>query len=235
VNGVPPPGAIISARKMMDDPRAEPQYGERVPYVVKAGPPGARIVDRVVSPEELLKDGYRDFVYETNTRMRLDAEYYISKTLIPPLERIFNLVGANVRTWYEDMPKVRSRIQNEQLNVRDVGRRKNDATLHTFVRSRICPICEKMTKDDGQKVCYTCRNDPVGSIYTISSRSQTSETRLAQLQSICSDCCSIRFGDEVACDSRDCPVFYARLKATSALRDSLSLIRGAFEGIEYEW
>ena len=56
-NGVPPPGAIISARKMMEDPRAEPQYGERVPYVVKAGPPGARIVDRVVSPEELLKDG----------------------------------------------------------------------------------------------------------------------------------------------------------------------------------
>ena len=56
-NGVAPPGAIISARKMMDDPRAEPQYGERVPYVVKAGAPGARIVDRVVSPEEMLKDG----------------------------------------------------------------------------------------------------------------------------------------------------------------------------------
>jgi DNA polymerase zeta len=56
-NGMPPPGAIISARKMMDDPRAEPQYGERVPYVVKAGAPGARIVDRVVSPEEMLKDG----------------------------------------------------------------------------------------------------------------------------------------------------------------------------------
>jgi len=54
---VAPPGAIISARKMMDDPRAEPQYGERVPYVVKAGAPGARIVDRVVSPEEMLKDG----------------------------------------------------------------------------------------------------------------------------------------------------------------------------------
>jgi DNA polymerase zeta len=25
--------------------------------------------------------------------------------LIPPLERIFNLVGANVRQWFEDMPK----------------------------------------------------------------------------------------------------------------------------------
>ena len=55
-NGVPPPGAIISARKRMDDPRAEPQYGERVQYVVKASAPGTRLVDRVVSPEEMLKD-----------------------------------------------------------------------------------------------------------------------------------------------------------------------------------
>jgi DNA polymerase zeta len=55
-NGVPPPGAIISARKMVDDPRAEPQYGERVPYVVRTGPPGARLIDRVVSPEEMLRD-----------------------------------------------------------------------------------------------------------------------------------------------------------------------------------
>jgi DNA polymerase zeta len=56
--GLPPPGAIISARKMVDDPRAEPQYGERVPYVVTAGPPGSRLIDRVVSPEEMLKNKY---------------------------------------------------------------------------------------------------------------------------------------------------------------------------------
>jgi DNA polymerase zeta len=42
----------------MDDPRAEPQYGERVPYVVKAGPPGSRLIDRVVSLEEMVKDKY---------------------------------------------------------------------------------------------------------------------------------------------------------------------------------
>jgi DNA polymerase zeta len=41
---------------MVNDPRAEPQYGERVPYVVKAGAPSTRLVDRVVSPEEMLKD-----------------------------------------------------------------------------------------------------------------------------------------------------------------------------------
>ncbi|PHH64053.1 hypothetical protein CDD81_5046 [Ophiocordyceps australis] len=73
-----PPGALVSSRRIMDDARAEPQYRERVPYVV-----------------ELLR----------NSHLQLDADYYICKRLIPPLDRIFSLVGANVRQWYDDMPK----------------------------------------------------------------------------------------------------------------------------------
>lgn len=37
--------------------------------------------------------------------MQLDAMYYITRVLIPPLERIFNLVGADVRAWFDEMPK----------------------------------------------------------------------------------------------------------------------------------
>ncbi|GAB7351860.1 hypothetical protein MBLNU459_g2414t1 [Dothideomycetes sp. NU459] len=87
--GPPPPGALIATKRMLRDPRLEPQYGERVPYVVIAGAPGARLFERCVEPERLLYDDFAE----------LDAEYYISKNLIPPLERIFNLVGANVRAW----------------------------------------------------------------------------------------------------------------------------------------
>jgi DNA polymerase zeta len=54
--GPPPPGALISARRMLEDPRAEPQYGERVPYVVITGAPGARLIDRCVAPETLLNN-----------------------------------------------------------------------------------------------------------------------------------------------------------------------------------
>lgn len=35
----------------------------------------------------------------------MDAVYYILQQLIPPLDRIFCLVGADVRSWYEEMPK----------------------------------------------------------------------------------------------------------------------------------
>jgi DNA polymerase zeta len=161
--------------------------------------------------------------------MRLDAEYYISKTLIPPLQRIFNLVGANVRNWYEDMPKIYGRNQRELHNIRDLSRRSNTATLYSFMRSRLCTVCKIEETDEGIAVsgnvvdrldlCYSCREDPTESAYILAGRSQISERRHLQLQAICSDCCSIPFGEEVGCDSRDCPVFYSRLKAASQLEN----------------
>ncbi|KAF9914040.1 DNA polymerase zeta [Lobosporangium transversale] len=94
--GVPPPGAIISARRMNLDPRAEPQYGERIPYVVVYGSPGARLTDQVVEPKELLR----------NKNLRLNGEYYIRKHVIPSMERIFQLAGADVKSWFDEMPRV---------------------------------------------------------------------------------------------------------------------------------
>ncbi len=39
------------------------------------------------------------------SRLRLDATHYIERMMIPPLERIFNLVGADVKSWYREMAK----------------------------------------------------------------------------------------------------------------------------------
>ena len=36
----------------------------------------------------------------------MDYEYYIQRNIIPPLERLFRLMGVNVRTWYDEMPKI---------------------------------------------------------------------------------------------------------------------------------
>ena len=44
-----PPSAIVASKAMANDPRAEPKYCERVPYVVVAGPAGARLMDLVRS------------------------------------------------------------------------------------------------------------------------------------------------------------------------------------------
>ena len=143
--GPPPPGALISARRMLEDPRLEPQYGERVPYVVVTGAPGARLIDRCVAPEVLLNDAQSE----------LDAEYYISKNLIPPLERIFNLVGANVRQWYDEMPKYQ-RIRRVEAGVID-GKETalSKKTLESYMKSSTCLVCREAL-DTEAPLCNSC-------------------------------------------------------------------------------
>ncbi len=54
--GVPPPGAAVATRKMLRDPRAEPQHAERVPYVITQGEPKAKLNDQAVPPEQMLEN-----------------------------------------------------------------------------------------------------------------------------------------------------------------------------------
>lgn len=97
-----PPGAIVAERKVANDPLSKPQYKERVPYVVIRDITKPRIKDRSISPEEFLKS-YQD---KALVPYMLDYEYYITRVLIPPLERIFNLVGADIKSWYSELPKI---------------------------------------------------------------------------------------------------------------------------------
>jgi DNA polymerase zeta len=39
--GILPPAAVVATRAQATDPRAAPRYGERIPYVVVYGEPGA--------------------------------------------------------------------------------------------------------------------------------------------------------------------------------------------------
>ena len=212
--GPPPPGALISTKKMLLDPRAEPQYGERVPYVVIAGGPGARLIDRCVAPEALLHDD--------NTE--LDAEYYINKHLIPPLERIFNLMGANVRQWYDEMPKFQ-RIRRVDIAAavprKEAGLSKK--TLESYMKSSSCLVCrEKLEEETG--ICDRCAARSDLSLFDIQSRQCSVEQRLARLERICRSCANLPWGEEIQCDSKDCPVFYARCRQQAQLTSTLAVI-----------
>lgn len=91
-----PPAALVATKAMKADPRAEPRYGERIPYVVVHGEPGTRLVDMVVNPLDLL---------ELNSPYRLNDLYYINKQIIPALQRVFGLIGANLNKWFAEMPR----------------------------------------------------------------------------------------------------------------------------------
>ncbi|KAK2757346.1 DNA polymerase zeta [Arachnomyces sp. PD_36] len=226
-NGRPPPGAMISMKKMADDPRQEAQYGERVPYVVIAGAPGSRLIDRCVAPEVLLRDA----------QLELDAEYYISKNLIPPLERIFNLVGANVRQWYDEMPRYQRIRRIEGTSSSLAGPMKR--TLESYMKSSLCIVCnEKIdipatSGAEQSPICERCLvQQPHISLLDLRTRLVKAEKKNVDLQKICRSCMDVAWGEEVRCDSKDCPVFYSRTRHLANLRSEKSSIEPVVKILE---
>ncbi|KAK3336995.1 hypothetical protein B0T19DRAFT_454588 [Cercophora scortea] len=246
--GPGPPGALVSARRMLEDARAEPQYGERVPYVVVSGAPGARLVDRCVAPEELLHSSHAS----------LDAEYYISKNIIPPLERIFNLVGANVRAWFDEMPKVQlvkkvvdtfeasaaaGMGMGMGMGMRMGGQKKKKATLEWFLQSASCVACGvKMKKrptttaaaglgvayraaaDVKLPICGRCAADVQGTVALLQGRLNAEQRGYADVVKVCQGCAGLAPLEGVECDSKDCPVFYTRVKQGTKLRAERAVV-----------
>ena len=89
---------LIDLRRMMvHDRRLEPRVGERVPYVVVYGMPGLPLIQLVRRPMDVLQD----------PSLRLNATYYITKQILPPLARMFQLIGVDVFSWYQELPRVR--------------------------------------------------------------------------------------------------------------------------------
>ncbi|CEJ91394.1 Putative DNA polymerase [[Torrubiella] hemipterigena] len=219
--GPPPAGALISTKKMLEDARAEPQYGERVPYVVVTGAPGARLIDRCVAPEELL----------ANPHWQLDAEYYISKNLIPPLERIFNLVGANVRQWYDEMPKIQRVHQ-----VLAAGSKRS--TLESYMKSTHCPVCSVKFRNEAAHsdhedtpLCPDCRANVPASLLALETKVRIEEKKYQELLSICTNCTGHAPLDEIRCDSKDCPVFWSRMRQKNRVIGERASTRPVIRGL----
>ncbi|OQO00746.1 hypothetical protein B0A48_13237 [Cryoendolithus antarcticus] len=212
--GPAPPGALIATKRMLKDPRLEPQYGERVPYVVIAGAPGARLWERCVEPERLLHDEHAE----------LDAEYYINKNLIPPLERIFNLVGANVRQWFDEMPKIqRIRMLGGPVMKEGEAAASKKKTMESYMGSSLCVVCRDRLPPIVPNaastavilpLCHGCRTERTQeTILALRREVNKAYEKNRSLEEVCRSCAGLTFEEEVHCDSRDCPVFYSRVKA----------------------
>ena len=212
--GPPPPGALISTRRMLEDPRAEPQYGERVPYVVIAGAPGARLIDRCVAPDVLLQDNQHE----------LDAEYYITKNLIPPLERIFNPVGANVKQWYDEMPKYQKVRRTENLAEENRQLILNKKTLESYLKASACMVCKRKLEEAEFPLCPQCVEQPQESLLILKQKLLLDERKALQLHEVCTSCAGTPLGDQVRCKSKDCPTFYTRTRHMALLNSERGVV-----------
>ncbi|KAH9004030.1 hypothetical protein EDB86DRAFT_3062394 [Lactarius hatsudake] len=176
--GPPPPGAVVAARRQLEDPNNEAQYGDRIPYIIARGAPHERLVDRAVALEEF---------YDRSKQ--LDGSYYISRVLIPPLERIFNLVGADVRGWYEEMPRrIRADGADNALMSPEKGKglmTPGRLRIEEHFRNSQCILCRSFS-DEG--LCEQCRCAPAETMSGLLSQVRISEKRLQAVHDVCTAC-----------------------------------------------
>lgn len=164
----------------------------------------------------------------------LDAEYYISKNIIPPLERIFNLVGANVRSWYDEMPKVQRVRRVEAADIQHAKDPFTKKTLESYMKASICLVCRSKVESD-IPLCDNCLAQRSVSLWALNRQIGKDERKAVKLERICRSCASLPCGDVVNCDSKDCPVFYSRTRQMAILRSTNAVVRPVIKVLESQW
>ncbi|CAO1639278.1 unnamed protein product [Sympodiomycopsis kandeliae] len=193
-NGVPPPGAAVSTRRMLLDARSEPQHAERVPYIITQGEPKAKLNDLAVSPETML----------ANPQLQLNALYYITRGIIPPLTRVFNLLGADVEAWFREMPRP-SNTASHQYDPSDTTLSR--LTLTDHYKKESCLNCHRPTKAE---LCLDCHQTPASVLYSIIGQHSTAIKKVETVEKVCRDCSRLTPGESSSCVSIDCPILYER-------------------------
>lgn len=159
--------------------------------------------------------------------------YYISRVLIPPLERIFNLIGADVRSWYDEMAKPLRADEAESLTMTP---HKPGHQLLLADRPKIeehfygtrCLTCDSPTQESMWNssdsaylahlskhfpgICDDCRVTTQETISGLLARIHRTEERVQNTHSICVSCSGVPHAEPIDCESLDCPWLYERKK-----------------------
>lgn len=193
-----PPSAVVARRRMAVDPRDRPLFGERIQYLVVASSPGARLIDRVVYPEEFLSGGFR-----------IDTRYYIERQVVPALGRMMETVGVDINTWMlgkpREMPKLMAYSPSSNMN-----------SIERFCKTFQCPLCLEAAVS--APVCAKCLTyaGREGSLLELIRRIKDSERVLRTCAAKCANCISILGVHRSSCFCAKCPVFWQAHMAQEA-------------------
>lgn len=195
-----PPGAALSARGLLHDTQRIPHSGERIPYLLRHGLPNTKLSDLAVSPRAVLAD----------PGLRLYADHYIRRLLVPALSRIFNLVGVDVQTWVDEMPRSRTMVSTRAFSV------------------EACAVCGQAT---AQYLCQDCARNPEQTLHRAASELNEAEARQAAIHTLCSACADDGSCERPPCVSLDCPVSYTRAKNDAAVHERSARLAHALENV----
>ncbi|XP_011881898.1 PREDICTED: DNA polymerase zeta catalytic subunit [Vollenhovia emeryi] len=191
------PALELTRRLIRKDPRAVPRTSERVRYVIVAGAPNQALIHCVRTPMEVVAD----------PSLIPNAVYYITKVIIPPLNRCFNLFGIDANAWYKEISHRSSFDHAAHL-----GEGNPKSTIRQFFSSAACITCGEQTHKD---ICPDCLLQPSRTVLILLEKNKQLERNHQQITAICHSC--IGQSGDIECVSLDCPVLYRMAQARKEL------------------
>lgn len=195
--------AVLAERMKKRDAGSAPGLGDRVAYVMVKGTTGQRNYEKSEDP-----------IWVLENNIPIDTKYYLDNQLAKPLARIFEpVIGEK---------KANSLLTGEHTRSISVAAPTMGGLMKFAKKTQTCMGCKKPLVNAQEKdgaVCENCR-PRIGELYqkTLSKVSEL-EVRFARLWTQCQRCQG-SLHCEVICSSKDCPIFYMRMKARKDVEDA---------------
>ncbi|KAG5918475.1 DNA-directed DNA polymerase delta [Claviceps capensis] len=193
----------LAARMKKRDAGSAPALGDRVAYVMTRGAAGAKNFEKSEDP-----------LYVLEHNVPIDTKYYLDNQLAKPLGRIFEPILGET--------KARTLLTGDHTRTISVAAPSVGGLMKFATKTQTCMGCKKPLtgkKESTGAVCSNC-GPRVGELYkrTLDKVSDL-EVRFGRLWTQCQRCQG-SMHCEVICSSKDCPIFYMRMKAKKDLEDA---------------
>ncbi|KAF1328474.1 DNA polymerase delta catalytic subunit, partial [Globisporangium splendens] len=204
----------LAERMRKRDPGSAPALGERIAYV---------IIDKGKATP--LYEKAEDPVFALENNVPIDCDYYLKQQLQNPLERIFEpIIG---------LSKVKSDLLNgDHTRKRSKpGLKQNSGGMMNFAVKKLkCLGCKAPLNGTGA-LCRSCIENEAD-VFTKQLESVNElEHLFARLWTQCQNCQGSLHQD-VLCTSRDCPIFYKRIKVQKDLGEAQTGLE-RFQSVEW--
>ncbi|KAF2816916.1 DNA polymerase delta catalytic subunit [Mytilinidion resinicola] len=193
----------LAKRMKKRDAGSAPALGDRVAYVIVKGAAGSKNYEKSEDP-----------IYVLENNIPIDTRYYLDNQLAKPLGRIFEpILGEK---------KAGQLLTGDHTRSISVAAPTNSGLMRFAKKTQTCMGCRKPLVSPMERegaVCENCR-PRFGELYqkTLSKVSEL-EVRFARLWTQCQRCQG-SIHCEVICSSKDCPIFYMRMKAKKDVEDA---------------
>ncbi|EPS44757.1 hypothetical protein H072_1289 [Dactylellina haptotyla CBS 200.50] len=192
----------LAERMRKRDAGSAPTLGDRVAYVIVKGAGGAKNYEKSEDP-----------IYVLEHNVPIDTKYYLEQQLAKPLHRIFEPILGD--------KKANQLLTGDHTRTISVAAPTMGGLMKFAKKTQTCMGCKTpLTKKEeaGGAVCPNCKGRSTELYQKTLSKVSDLEVRFGRLWTQCQRCQG-SLHCEVICSSRDCPIFYMRMKAKKEVEE----------------